>query len=289
MDGRQQDENGEDNGHGPTDVNDDSVRMRSSLHEHKHSEHPEETDHQEKKVKVSDSPEVFNIVPGSTEVKHQDSPPPPPPTNQPSQKQPAQDLEKIITDTVALVEVGQKQALQLKLDNQKMAFMLTLILEDLRRYEQFAEKLHNFLVQNERLQNDWYHHFCEILPTYGDYAEVLRDSPDAIVVDDVPFPVTEKSLKKLVQDVGNNFYAAGSHVRLLKTVCRDICSTVDRRRKLVREMTGPFSSWFFLMNRSAENQQVIADQLFKVSAFLGFLNTGELQQSEKLDLDKSKR
>lgn len=244
----------------------------------------------EKKVQLNDDPQVYEMDPNSTEVKALEKSPPqakpgagpgpcPPPIDQ-------QHLDQIIADTMDIIDHSQKQCNDQKLATQKMAFMLTCIQDSLHLYGCHAERLNAFLVNDEDLQTKW---FCQIkngMKGFGDYTLVLKDSPEEVMVDGIPTPVPENELKKLAEQAVNNFYAGGVAVQAHRTICKGVNDKIDDRMYFLDAHLEPFDSWFVLLNKAADNQDVIRDMLFKVAANVSFLKTGETTDTLVLDLSK---
>lgn len=234
----------------------------------------------EKKVGINDDPEVFIMNPESTEVTPvKRSIPCPPPMDQ-------QVLDKIIADTESIVTDEQKQCDEQKMAIQKMAFMLTLIQESLGVYENQVNKINSFLVNNERLQATWFCKYRKGLSCFNEYPLALKDSPEKIQVDELPFPVKETDLKKLAEDSVNNLYAGGTVVRATRVICGHVNDKIDLRREFVGEECSQFDSWFKLMNRANDNQDSLLEMLFKVKANCNFLKTGEITDALVLDISK---
>lgn len=246
----------------------------------------------EKKVQLNDDPQVFHMNPNTTDVTPLEKNPPakslgagrspspcPPPIDQ-------QHLDKIIEDTMDIIEYSQKQCNDQKLATQKLFFMLTCIQDSLQLYGCHTEKLNAFLVNDDQLQTRW---FCQTkngLKGFGDYTLVLKDDPEKVQVDGLPVAVPENELKKLTEQVVNNFFAGGAAVQAHRTICKNVNDKLDERMAVVEEHLEPFDSWFVLLNKAADNQDVIRDMLFKVAANVSFLKTGEASEALVLDLSK---
>lgn len=244
----------------------------------------------EKKVQLNDDPQVYEMDPNTTEVKPLEKPPPrPKPSASPSPCPPPidqQHLDQIIADTMDIIDHSQKQCNDQKLATQKLAFMLTCIQDSLHLYGCHAERLNAFLINNDQMQTKW---FCQIkngLKGFGDYTHVLKDSPEEIMVDGIPSAVPENELKKLADQAVTNFYAGGAAVQAFRTICKSVNDKLDDRMIVVDEHLEPFDSWFVLLNKAADNQDVIRDMLFKVAANVSFLKTGETTDTLVLDLSK---
>lgn len=244
----------------------------------------------EKKVQLNDDPQVYEMDPNTTEVKALEKSRPqakpgsgpgpcPPPIDQ-------QHLDQIIADTMDIIDHSQKQCNDQKLATQKMAFMLTCIQDSLHLYGCHADRLNAFLVNDDQLQTKW---FCQIknaMKGFGDYTLVLKDSPEEVMVDEIPTAVPENELKILAEKVVNHLYAGGVGVQAHRTICKGVNDKLDDRMYCLDTHLEPFDSWFVLLNKAADNQDVIRDMLFKVAANVSFLKTGEATDNLVLDLSK---
>ncbi|KAG8251949.1 hypothetical protein J6590_069123 [Homalodisca vitripennis] len=238
----------------------------------------------EKKVTLDDKLKVYLYTKDSTNVHEVGAPPPPP---VPTASIPQSDLEKIVQETLKMVDFYDKKCCEQKVANQKLAFMLNNVMESLRVYAEHTERIRRFLVSNEMQQSQWYIRYWRELPVYGDYVESLEDSEEKIEVNDVPVPIAKNVLRNFSQDVVDTMYAGGVQVKAQKTLGKSVFEKVANRRRFARDLEEASPSWFYLLNRVGENQTAIRDRLFDVAAFVSFLKTGVKRGLLKYHIDNT--
>lgn len=185
---------------------------------------------------------------------------------------PKLDKDHIVLDSLDIITSYLRNINDQKHYLASMAFMLHSmqgLLDGLREHE---GRLNTFLVNDEKLQTQWFLTYHAILPPYGDYTLVLKDVPDAVVVDQISSPVEESVLKDLVDDAVHNIYAGGWQVKAQ----RSLDLKVDAKIDILREVSGndafPFYPWLAMLAKEIGHEETLEDKFFEVSSFLDFLN-----------------
>lgn len=235
-------------------------------------------DEENEEHKVGDSTttpveEVHQASPSSREE-------PPPPIG------PTLNKDQIILDSLDIITNYLRNINDQKHYLASMGFMLTSMRDLLEASREHEVRLSTFLQNDDRLQTRWLLTYLGVLPSYGDYALVLRDVPDTVVVDQVSGPVKESLLKELVDDVVHHIYAGGWQVKAQRGLDLKLDAKMDCLREMSNVDAFPFCTWLEMLANEIKNEGMLEDKFFEVSAFCDFMNHSSSSGTESTQ-DKS--
>lgn len=204
------------------------------------------------------------------EEVHQPSPTsreePPPPIG------PTLDKDKIILDSLDIITNYLGNINDQKHYLASMGFMLHSMRDLLEASREHEVRLSTFLKNDDSLQTRWLLTYLGVLPSYGDYALVLRDVPDTVVVDQVPGPVKESLLKELVDDAVHHIYAGGWQVKAQRGLDLKLDGKMDSLREMSNVDAFPFCTWLEMLANEIKNEGMLENKFFEVSSFCDFMN-----------------
>lgn len=185
---------------------------------------------------------------------------------------PKLDKDQIILDSLDIITSYLKNTNEQKHYLASMAYMLDSMQELLGVCREHEVRLNTFLVNDEKLQTQWFLTYHRVLPLYGDYTLVLKDVPDTVVVDQIPSPVKESVLKELVDDAVHNIYAGGWQVKAQRSLDMKVAAKMDSLSKMSASDAFPFSSWLAMLAKEIAHEDTLENKFFEVSSFCDFLN-----------------
>lgn len=185
---------------------------------------------------------------------------------------PKLDKDQIILDSLDIITSYLKNTNEQKHYLASMAFMLDSMQELLGGCREHEVRLNTFLVNDEKLQTQWFLTYHRVLPLYGDYTLILKDVPDTVVVDQIPSPVKESVLKELVDDAVHNIYAGGWQVKAQRSLDMKVAAKMDSLSKMSDSDAFPFSSWLAMLAKEIAHEDTLENKFFEVSSFCDFLN-----------------
>lgn len=185
---------------------------------------------------------------------------------------PKLDKDQIILDSLDIITSYLKNTNEQKHYLASMAFMLDSMQELLGWCREHEVRLNTFLVNDEKLQTQWFLTYHRVLPLYGDYTLALKDIPDTVVVDQIPSPVKESVLKELVDDAVHNIYAGGWQVKAQRSLDLKVAAKMDSLSKMSDSDAFPFSSWLAMLAKEIAHEDTLENKFFEVSSFCDFLN-----------------
>lgn len=185
---------------------------------------------------------------------------------------PKLDKDQIILDSLDIITSYLKNTNEQKHYLASMAYMLDSMQELLGVCREHEVRLNTFLVNDEKLQTQWFLTYHRVLPLYGDYTLVLKDVPDTVVVDQIPSPVKESVLKELVDDAVHNIYAGGWQVKAQRSLDMKVAAKMDILSKMSASDAFPFSSWLAMLAKEIAHEDTLENKFFEVSSFCDFLN-----------------
>lgn len=185
---------------------------------------------------------------------------------------PKLDKDQIILDSLDIITSYLKNTNEQKHYLASMAYMLDSMQELLSKCREHEVRLNTFLVNDEKLQTQWFLTYHRVLPLYGDYTLILKDVPDTVVVDEIPSPVKESLLKELVDDAVHNIYAGGWQVKAQRGLDMKVAAKMDSLSKMSASDAFPFSSWLAMLAKEIAHEDTLENKFFEVSSFCDFLN-----------------
>lgn len=191
---------------------------------------------------------------------------PPPPIG------PTLDKDQIILESLDIITSYLRNINDQKHYLASMGYMLNSMRDLLEASREHEVRLSTFLQNDDSLQTRWLLTYLGVLPTYGDYALVLRDVPDTVVVDQVPGPVKESLLKELVDDVVHHIYAGGWQVKAQRGLDLKLDAKMDSLREMSNVDAFPFSTWLEMLANEIKNEGMLEDKFFEVSSYCDFMN-----------------
>lgn len=212
------------------------------------------------------------------EEVHQPSPTsreePPPPIG------PTLDKDQIILESLDIITSYLKNINDQKHYLASMGFMLNSMKDLLAASREHEVRLSTFLQNDDSLQARWLLTYLEVLPSYGDYALVLRDVPDTVVVDQIPGPVKESLLKELVDDAVHHIYAGGWQVKAQRGLDLKLDAKMDSLREISNVDAFPFSTWLEMLANEITNESMLENKFFEVTSFCDFMNHSSTSGTE---------
>lgn len=185
---------------------------------------------------------------------------------------PKLDKDQIILDSLDIITSYLKNTNEQKHYLASMAYMLDSMQELLSGCREHEVRLNTFLVNDEKLQTQWFLTYHRVLPLYGDYTLILKDVPDTVLVDQIPSPVKESVLKELVDDAVHNIYAGGWQVKAQRSLDLKVAAKMDSLSKMSASDAFPFSSWLAMLAKEIAHEDTLENKFFEVSSFCDFLN-----------------
>lgn len=185
---------------------------------------------------------------------------------------PKLDKDQIILDSLDIITSYLKNTNEQKHYLASMAYMLDSMQELLGVCREHEVRLNTFLVNDEKLQTQWFLTYHRVLPLYGDYTLILKDVPDTVVVDQIPSPVKESVLKELVDDAVHNIYAGGWQVKAQRSLDMKVAAKMDSLSMMSASDAFPFSSWLAMLAKEIAHEDTLENKFFEVSSFCDFLN-----------------
>lgn len=212
------------------------------------------------------------------EEVHQPSPTsreePPPPIG------PTLDKDQVIMESLDIITNYLRNINDQKHYLASMGFMLSSMRDLLKASREHEVRLSTFLQNDDSLQTRWLLTYLEVLPSYGDYALVLRDVPDTVVVDQIPGPVKESLLKELVDDAVHHIYAGGWQVKAQRGLDLKLDAKMDCLREISNVDAFPFTTWLDMLANEITNEGMLEDKFFEVSSFCDFMNHSSASGAE---------
>lgn len=184
-------------------------------------------------------------------------------------------LEKIVSETLSILEMHQKRCTEMQQTAQKRLYMIHRIHQSVQLYANHLERLKNFFFQHDQIQFKWCEEFLYRLPKYGDYLKVLGPKDETVEVEGFPEEGSRTEVRDLVEEVVDAVYDGGKFVFSQRALCKAI--DISMRSKLLTDYVDPLTRRSLLLKTIDAEQQRIRDVLSELNAYVNFLQIDQLE------------
>lgn len=212
------------------------------------------------------TPVVEDLFPMPTLSSSHSREEPPPPIG------PKLNQKTILLESLDIISENLKKINEQKHYLASLGYMMHSLQRLLDSGREHEERLNAFLVNDDKLQTQWFLAYHKLLPPYSDYLLVLKNVPDVVSVNQIDRPIKESVLRELAEDVEHGMYAGGLQVKAQRQMDLKLNSKMDLLREFTHKEAFPFYSWLSMIARELGHEETLENKFFEISSFVDFLN-----------------